>query len=238
MTLGLVGTKVGMTQIFTEEGVRVPVTVVRIDNNTVVQKRTQDTDGYTALQIGYGEKAEKNTTKALQGHFKKAGTGIKRHLKEFRVDDDVAGTYEVGGDIPLSIFEDVDSVDIAGISKGKGFAGVMKRHNMAGFRATHGTHEYFRHGGSIGCRATPGKVFKGKKMAGQMGNVRVRSTNIAIVGLAEEERLMFLRGPVPGAKGAIVELTPSNRKAKRGRGLSEAAQTRSKNPMKASKAGR
>lgn len=236
MALGLLATKMGMTQIFTEEGVRVPVTIVKVDENVVVQKRSLAIDGYTALQIGYGDKREKNSTKAEIGHCKKAGLGIKRRLNEWRVEEDVLGQYEVGASIPLSIFESVDAVDIAGIGKGKGFAGVMKRHNFKGFRATHGTHEYFRHGGSIGCRATPGKVFKGKKMPGQMGNVRTISTNIAVVGLAEDERLMFLRGPVPGAKGDVVELTASARKAKRGRGLSQAAQTRSKNPMKASKA--
>ena len=237
MALGFLATKIGMTQIFTESGVRVPVTVLKVESNVIVQKRTAEKDGYTALQIGYGDKREKNVNQPEAGHFKKAGVSAKRELREFRVDGEVVNQYEVGDELPLSLLQDVRSLDIAGTSKGKGFAGVMKRHNMAGFRATHGTHEYFRHGGSIGCRAKPGKVFKGKKMPGQMGNTRVRTINLAVEGLALEEGLVFIRGAVPGSKGGIVELTPSQRTANRGRGVIGSVEVKSKNPMKASKAG-
>ena len=164
MTLGVLATKEGMTQMFLEDGVRVPVTVMRVQPNVVIQKKTTEKDGYNALQLGYGERREKLLSKPEEGHFKKAGTGAKRFLREMRVTEEELSNYEVGQELNADILKDVESLDIAGISKGKGFAGVMKRHNFKGFRATHGTHEYFRHGGSIGCRAEPGKVFKGKKM--------------------------------------------------------------------------
>lgn len=238
MALGILATKVGMTQIFTEEGVRIAVTVLRSKDNVIVQKRTNDVDGYTALQIGYGDKREKLVDKPMTGHYKKAGVAPNAMLREFRVDDETAGKYEVGTNLPFEMLEDVKSVDIAGVSKGKGFAGVMKRHNMKGFRATHGTHEYFRHGGSIGCRAVPGRVFKGKRMGGQMGNERVRMVNMSIEGLSPDEKLIFIRGSVPGGKGSVVELYPSSHTAKVGKGLTEKAQDKSRNPMKVSKSGR
>jgi len=226
-----------MTQIFTDEGVRVPVTVLFWGDNHLVQKRTQEKDGYTALQIGYTDKREKSTDKATAGHFAKAGVAPQRHLHEFRCTAEQLEGYDVGAPLPLEIMNEVQSVDVTATSKGKGFAGVMKRHNFAGFRATHGTHEYFRHGGSIGCRAKPGKVHKGKKMPGQMGNERVTTQNISIVEIDPDQRTILVRGAVPGGKGAVVQLVPSLRKARKGKGVSEAAQERSKNPMKASKAG-
>lgn len=235
--LGLMATKVGMTQIFTEEGVRIPVTVLKLENNIVVQKKTVATDGYSALQVGSGTIREKLVNMPLAGHFKKAGITATRRLNEWRVDESVVGGFEPGATLGMDLLNDVKSVDVTGISKGKGTAGVMKRHNMKGFRATHGTHEYFRHGGSIGCRATPGKVHKGKRMSGRMGNETVSIINLGLVKIDAEKGLVFVRGAVPGPPGAVVQIRASSHKAKRGPALRSEAQTASKNPMKASKAG-
>jgi large subunit ribosomal protein L3 len=235
--LGVLATKVGMTQIFMEDGLRVPVTILHVTPNTVVQKRTVDNDGYTALQIGTGDKREKLLNKAQLGHFKKHSVQPQRHLVEFRVDGDKLGQWDTGKTYGVELLDGVKSVDVASTSKGKGTAGVMKRHHMKGFRATHGTHEYFRHGGSIGCRATPGKVHKGKRMSGRMGNERVTTLNIMIVKIDAEQGLVYLRGAVPGAKGALVEVQASTHTAQKGRALRSEAQILSKNPMKASKAG-
>lgn len=237
MTLGILATKVGMTQIFTPEGVRVPVTVLQIEPNTIVQKRTMENDGYTALQVGYGKVSPKRVNKPTAGHYKKAEQEARRLLREFRVDEEQLGKYEVGQSLPLEIFDGVASVDVSGISKGKGFAGVMKRHNMSGFRATHGTHEYFRHGGSIGMRSRPGKVFKGKRMAGHMGNERVTVQNVNLLQIITDQNLLLVRGAVPGTKGTVLEVRPSAHRARKIPGLSAEAQEASKNPMKASKAG-
>ena len=237
MAIGLLATKVGMTQIFTEDGVRMPVTVLSVQDNKVVQKRTLERDGYTAIQVGYGDKSQKRVTKSMAGHYQKAGVTPKRTLREFRCTPEEIEKYEVGGDLSLDILDGVGSLNVTGTSKGKGFAGVMKRHNFKGFRATHGTHEYFRHGGSIGCRAKPGRVFKGKKMPGQMGNETVTVSNISIEQILPEENLVLVRGAVPGGKGQILELQPSSHSAHVGRGMTQEQQAKSKNPMKASKAG-
>ena len=237
MAIGLLATKVGMTQIFTDDGVRIPVTVLQVKENSVVQKRTTDRDGYTAIQVGYGEKSQKRFSKALSGHYGKAGVTPKQTLREFRCTAEESEKYELGASLDLDILDNVGSLDITGVSKGKGFAGVMKRHNFKGFRATHGTHEYFRHGGSIGCRAKPGRVFKGKKMPGQMGNENVTVLNIAVEQILPEDNLVLVRGAVPGGKGQTVQLVPSSHTAKVGRGMTQEQQTKSKNPMKASKAG-
>jgi large subunit ribosomal protein L3 len=236
MTLGLLATKVGMTQIFTEAGVRLPVTVLQVNDNIVVGKRTSEKNGYTALQIGYGERREKLINKPEAGFFKKQGVSPVRTIREFRVEGETFEKYNVGDKVGLEVMADVANVDVSGTSKGKGFAGVMKRHNFKGFRATHGTHEYFRHGGSIGCRAVPGRVFKGKKMPGQMGNKRVTVINQNVVGTDEERGLIFVRGQIPGGKGCTVEVQASLHRARKIPGLEAAAQTASKNPMKASKA--
>jgi large subunit ribosomal protein L3 len=235
--LGLFAKKVGMTQLFMDDGLRVPVTVLLLEDNKVVQKKTAERDGYTAIQVGAAPVREKLANKAIGGHFKKANLPPMRVLQEHRVKDDVLAKLNVGDKLGFEIIKDVKSVDIAGTSKGRGTAGVMKRHNMAGFRASHGTHEYFRHGGSIGCRATPGKVHKGKRMAGRMGNERVAVLNVAVVKLDEEKGLIFLRGQVPGAKGSMVEVYPSLHTVQKGRRMQAEAQVASKNPMKASKAG-
>jgi large subunit ribosomal protein L3 len=236
--LGLMATKVGMTQVFLDDGVRVPVTVLKIEPNQVISKKIMEKDGYTALQMGTGSIREKLLTKADKGHFAKAGVEAKRTLREFRVTQAKMDSYEIGASVGLELLEGVTSVDVTGVSKGKGYAGVMKRHNFSGFPRTHGTHEFFRHGGSIGMRAKPGKVLKGKRMAGHMGDETVRVNNLRVIRIMAEEGLLLLRGAVPGAKGKLVQILASTRKAKAlpgvgGRMLEEG----SKNPMKASKAG-
>ncbi|MBL91293.1 MAG: 50S ribosomal protein L3 [Myxococcales bacterium] len=237
MSLAVLATKEGMTQMFLEDGVRVPVTVMRVEPNVVVQKKTVEKDGYNALQLGYGDIREKLVTKPEAGHMKKAGVDMKRYLREVRVTEEELAQYEVGQSITAEILAESESLDIAGVSKGRGFAGVMKRHNMKGFRATHGTHEYFRHGGSIGCRAKPGKVFKGKKMPGHMGNARVTVKNLRVIEVDGEEGVVIVRGSIPGPKGGLVELHQSSRKVRPLHGIGGAVITeRSKNPMKASKA--
>lgn len=238
MTMGIMATKVGMTQVFIEDGVRIPVTVLRIEPNVVVAKKTQDRDGYTAVQLGFGQIREKLVNKPTKGHFAKANVEPARFLKEFRVSEKELEGFEIGAKIGLEFLEGVTSLDISGVSKGKGFAGVMKRHNFSGFPASHGTHEYFRHGGSIGMRAQPGKVLKGKRMAGHMGDEVVMVKNLRIIRLMPEEGLVLVRGAVPGSKNKVVELKASTRTPKLlpgvgGMMLEEA----SKNPMKASKAG-
>lgn len=237
MTLGLLAKKVGMTQVFTDDGLRVPVTVLVLEKNRVIQKRTAERDGYFAVQVGTGAVKEKHLNKAQIGHFKARNAEPTKHLVEFRLSEAEAGKLNEGDDVSLDLIKAFKSVDVAGVSKGKGTAGVMKRHHMSGFRATHGTHEYFRHGGSIGCRATPGKVHKGKRMSGRMGNERVTVLNLALVKVDEEKGLIFVRGAVPGAPGALLEVRPSKHSAQKGRALRSEAQTASKNPMKASKAG-
>lgn len=205
-TKGLLATKMGMTRLFSEDGTVIPVTVLDAASNVVLAVKSADSaDGYNAVQIGFGEKSEKNITKAQSGNFKKAGVTPCRQVTEFRLED-TAG-FEVGANIAVSdIFANGDKVDVSGISKGRGFAGVMKKYNFAGFIRTHGTHEFFRHGGSIGTRLTPGHVLKGKKMPGQMGNQRVTVQNIEVAKIDAERNLIFIKGGVPGPKGTILEI--------------------------------
>jgi large subunit ribosomal protein L3 len=234
---GLLATKVGMTQLFMEDGVCVPVTVLHVKDNVVVRKKTADTDGYEALQVAYGDVREKNLTKPKLGLFKKKNIEPKRHLREFRMAKDMLDSYEEGSSASIAWLSEVQSLDITGVSKGKGFAGVMKRHNFGGFNATHGTHESFRGGGSIGMCEDPGKVMKGRKMAGQMGNERVCVKNVRIVRFNEADRILCVRGGIPGGKNAVVELCTSSRKAKVIQGISGPKEEKAlKNPMKASKA--
>jgi len=206
--LGLIGKKLGMTQRFAAGGTFVPVTVIEAGPCTVVQVRTRDRDGYDALQIGFGRRRERNLTKAVRGHMAKAGRSDFAMLVEFRLA--AAGEYQVGQDVKLdSLFQVGDSVDVTGTSKGKGFQGVMKRHNFSGHKATHGTHESFRGPGSIGCRSYPGRVFKGKRMDGQMGQARRTTQNLAVVEVRAEENLIMVRGAVPGATGDQVMVRPA-----------------------------
>lgn len=205
---GLIGRKIGMTQFYSAEGNVVPVTVVETGPCIVVQKKEPSKDGYTALQVGFGSKKAQRVNKAEQGHMAKAGKGAFEVLREFRLDD-VSG-YEVGQEIKaVDLFKIGDLIDVAGISKGHGFTGVIKRWSFAGFPGSHGTHEYFRHGGSIGNRSYPGRVRKGKKMAGHWGNEQIATQNLMVVDIRAEENLMFVRGAVPGAKQGVVILRPA-----------------------------
>jgi large subunit ribosomal protein L3 len=237
MSLGVLATKIGMTQLFMEDGLRVAVTVLQITPNHVVQKKSVQTDGYTAVQVGAGTKAEKGFSKAVLGHYKKLGVAPHRALREFRVDEKTAAGINTGDALGVALLKDAKSVDVSGVTKGRGTAGVIKRHKMAGFPATHGTHEYRRHGGSIGMRATPGKVHPGKRMAGRMGNEVQTVLNLSVIRIDEEKGLICVRGAVPGPKGALIEVRASTHEAIRGRQMKGEAQMASKNPMKASKAG-
>ena len=204
MAIELMCRKLGMTQIFLDSGEAVPVTVLEATPNTVVQKKTVENDKYTALQLGVGENKESRFSKAEAGHFKKGDVSPKRELRESRVSAEEAEGFEVGQQIDCSIFEEGQKVDVVGNSKGRGFAGVVKRHGFAIKKRTHGTHEFFRHGGSIGAGATPGHVIKGLKMAGQYGNERVTMKNLRIAKIDAEKNLIYLRGGVPGHNDGIV----------------------------------
>jgi len=200
---GLIGKKIGMTQYYNAEGNVVPVTVVQTGPCVVVQKKESARDGYSALQVGFGSKKSQRVNKPMQGHMAKAGKGAFEVLKEFRLDD--VSKYEVGQEIKVSeLFKIGDRIDVAGISKGHGFTGVIKRWSFAGFPGSHGTHEYFRHGGSIGNRSYPGRVRKGKKMAGHWGDERVSIQNLEVVDIRAEQNLMLIKGAVPGAKQGVV----------------------------------
>lgn len=202
---GLIGKKIGMTQIF-EDGKRIPVTVVGLGPNVVVQKKSVDgKDGYHAVQIGYGDKEHRKVNKALEGHFKRADVKPKWVLRELRGSADMIGPMEVGQEIKADVFSEGEWIDVTATSKGKGFAGVMKKHNMKGAKQkTHGTHEQFRHVGSIGCRTTPGEVYKGKRLPGQMGNKKVTVQNLRIVKIDTEKNLVLIRGSVPGSRNSTV----------------------------------
>ena len=200
---GLIGKKIGMSQLFDDTGNVIPVTVVETGPCVVVQKKDVARDGYSALQLGFGKQKNQRVNRPLRGHMAKAEKGSFRVLREFRVDD-VSG-YEVGQELTVTdLVQPGDLVDVTGTSKGRGFAGVMKRWDFGGFSRTHGTHEYFRHGGSIGNRSYPGKVFKGKRMAGHWGNERVSIQNLRVVEVRPEQNLLLVKGAVPGANGGMV----------------------------------
>ena len=200
---GLIGKKIGMTQVFGADGSVLPVTVIQTGPCVVVQKRETGRDGYNALQLGFGSRKSQRVNKPEQGHMVKAGKGAFQLLREFRSED--VGQYEVGQEIKVAdLFKVGDRVDVSGTSKGRGFTGVIKRWGFAGFPGSHGTHEYFRHGGSIGNRSFPGRVFKGKKMAGQWGNERISVQNLEVIGVRAEDNLLLVKGAVPGAKRGFV----------------------------------
>ncbi len=211
MAIELMCRKVGMTQIYAESGECIPVTVLEAGPNTVVQKKTPERDGYSALQLGFGERRPSRTTKALQGHFERAGVSPRQHLHESRIPAEEAEPYEVGQEIEVGIFAEGQRVDVIGTSKGRGTAGVVKRHGFAVKRRTHGTHEFFRHGGAIGAGAYPGRVIKGLKMAGRMGNARVTALNVEVVRVDPNKSLLFIRGGVPGHPNGVVRVRPSVR---------------------------
>jgi len=201
-TRGVLGIKLGMTQVWDENNKVIPVTVVQVSPNVITQIRTQDNDGYDAIQIASGHIDPRKVTKPLKGHFEKAGVTPRRHITEIRTSD--AGSYEVGQEINADVFEAGTIVDVVGTSKGKGTAGVMKRHNFSGVGASHGAHRNHRKPGSIGASATPSRVFKGMKMAGRMGNERVTVMNLTVHAVDAERNLLLIKGAVPGSKGRLV----------------------------------
>ncbi|WCZ31796.1 50S ribosomal protein L3 [Corynebacterium massiliense] len=199
---GILGKKLGMTQVFDDENRVVPVTVVEAGPCVVTQIRTAETDGYNAIQIAFGDIDPRKTKKPQAGHFKKAGVTPRRHVAEIRMDD-VSG-YEVGQDVTVDIFDGVDFVDVTGTSKGHGYAGAMKRHGFAGQGAAHGNQAAHRRVGGIGGAATPGRVFKGKRMAGRMGNDRVTTQNLKLQKIDAESNLLLIKGAIPGVRGGLV----------------------------------
>ncbi|MCU6479274.1 large subunit ribosomal protein L3 [Arthrobacter silviterrae] len=201
-TKGILGTKLGMTQVWDENNKLVPVTVVQADSNVITQLRNAEVDGYTAVQIGYGQIDPRKVTKPLAGHFEKAGVTPRRHVVELRTAD--ADSYTLGQELSVEIFEAGQKVDVVGTSKGKGFAGVMKRHGFKGAPASHGAHKNHRKPGSIGGASTPGRVFKGMRMAGRMGAERVTTMNLTVHGVNAEKSLLLIKGAVPGARGSVV----------------------------------
>ncbi len=207
MSKGLLGIKVGMTSIFDEaSGGQYPVTVVSVEPNVVTQIRTEEKDGYSAVQLAIGEKKEKRTSKAMRGHFEAAGVGFKRHLREFPIGDDAE--LSAGDEVNLTdVFEEGETIDVTGTSKGKGFQGVVKRHGFAGVNdATHGQHNRQRAPGSIGAGSDPSRVFKGMRMAGRTGNDRVTVQNLQVLRIMEDQNAVLISGAIPGPKNGLVEL--------------------------------
>ena len=199
---GLLGKKIGMTSVFSAEGKNIPCTVIEAGPCVVTQIKTLENDGYEAVQLGFQDKKEKHTTKPELGHFKKVGVDPKRHLAEFK---DYETSYNVGDVLTVDYLEDAGYVDVIGTSKGKGFQGVVKRHGFSGVgESTHGQHNRLRSPGSIGAASYPAKVFKGTRMGGQMGNVRVTVQNLEVIKVIPEHNLLLVKGSVPGAKGSIV----------------------------------
>ncbi|AHD20721.1 50S ribosomal protein L3 [Rhodococcus pyridinivorans] len=199
---GILGTKLGMTQVFDENNRVVPVTVVKAGPNVVTQIRTEERDGYNAVQLAYGAIAPRKVNKPVRGQFEKAGVTPRRHLVELRIED--ASEYEVGQELTAEVFEDGAYVDVTGTSKGKGFAGTMKRHGFAGQGASHGTQAVHRRPGSIGGCATPGRVFKGTRMSGRMGSDRITTQNLSVHKVDAENGLLLIKGAIPGRKGGLV----------------------------------
>ena len=199
---GLLGKKIGMTSVFSADGKNVPCTVIEVGPCVVTQVKTVENDGYAALQLGFEDKKDKHTTRPEAGHFKKAGVTPKRHLAEFK---GFEGEYKLGDTIGVDFFNENDFVDIAGTSKGKGYQGVVKRHGFGGVgQATHGQHNRLRKPGSIGACSYPAKVFKGMRMAGQLGNERVTVQNLQVLKVIADHNLLLIKGSIPGSKGSIV----------------------------------
>jgi large subunit ribosomal protein L3 len=207
MSLGLLGKKLGMSQVFEETGRRTAVTLIEVGPCTVVQKKSVATDSYNALQIGFEDRTAKNLNKPSKGRFDKVGVSPKRYLREFRVEADVLEKYEVGQSISVSdLFSEGDVLDVRGTSKGHGFTGVFKRYHYHGAPASHGHHEVYRHQGSLGTSAWPSRVVKGKRMPGQDGNFNVTTQNLKVVLVDAEKNLLALKGSVPGPKHRLVRL--------------------------------
>ena len=201
---GLIGKKIGMTSVFSAEGKNVPCTVIEVGPCVITQVKTVENDGYDAIQLGFEDKKDKHTPNGEKGHFKKAGVTPKRHLAEFK---GFGNDYKLGSEITVDLFSDAVYVDVIGTSKGKGFQGVVKRHGFGGVgQSTHGQHNRLRSPGSIGAASYPAKVFKGTRMAGQMGNERVTVQNLQVIKVIPEHNLLLLKGSVPGCKGSIVTI--------------------------------
>ena len=207
MKKAIIGKKLGMTQIFTENGAVVPVTVIEAGPCVVIQKKTTETDGYNAIQVGYEDVSEKHVNKPAKGHFAKAGVSAKKHLKEFRLED--ADKYEVGAVIAVDTFAAGEKVDVTGITKGHGYSGAVKRWGHHMLQATHGVGPIHRQVGSMGANSTPSRVFKNKKMAGQYGNEKLTVLNLEVIKIDAEKNLIAIKGAIPGARGGIVVIRDS-----------------------------
>lgn len=210
MSIGLIGKKIGMTRIFTETGESIAVTVIDVSDNVILQKKTREKDGYSAVQVGYGDQKESRMNQPQGGHFKANGSSPKRIVREFRVDSDEQ--LPEGAHPGLDLFEEGQWIDVVGTSKGKGFQGTMVRHNFHGQRQTHGSMMH-RRTGAIGCRSTPGRVWPGQKMPGQLGNDRRTVQNLKVVKKRPEDNVILVSGAVPGAKGGYVIIRPSKKKS-------------------------
>jgi large subunit ribosomal protein L3 len=236
LRIGLLGKKIGMTQVFADDGEAVAVTVIQAGPCHVVGTRTVERDGYSALVLGFDEKPVRNATKAELGNAKVIGGKPQRFIRELRLDADEVAKFQPGQVLgPKDVFADGQPIDVEGWSKGKGYQGVIKKHHMKGMTRAHGTHEYYRHGGSIGCRLTPQRVHKGKRMAGQMGNEKKTVQNLQLFRILAEDNVLLIRGSVPGANNEYVVVTKAATRTaykKKGAGKEE---VRSKNPLKASK---
>ena len=209
MSLGLIGRKVGMTRVFTDDGASIPVTVLEVIPNRVTQIKTVASDGYTSLQVAYGTRRASRVTKALTGHYAKAGVAAGSGIKEFNVTADVLAGYQVGGNVTVEIFTPGQLVDVTGSSIGKGFAGAIKRHHFKSNRASHGNSKSHNVPGSIGMAQDPGRVFPGKRMPGHLGDVTVTTQNLEIVRVDAERNLLLIKGAIPGSKGGDVVVRPA-----------------------------
>jgi len=236
LKIGLLGKKIGMTQVFADDGEAVPVTVIQTGPCHVIGTRTQERDGYTAVVLGFDDKPVRLAGKAELGAMKASGLPPQRFIREIRLPAEEVAKYTVGQVLgPKDVFVDSAPIDVEGTSKGKGYQGVIKKHHMKGMTRAHGTHEYFRHGGSIGCRLTPQRVHKGKRMAGQMGNEKVSIQNLQLFRILPEDNVILVRGAVPGATNDYVVVTnAATRTAYKRKGVGK-EEVRSKNPLKASK---
>jgi large subunit ribosomal protein L3 len=216
MTIGVIGRKAGMTRVFTENGDSVPVTVIEVPTNRVCQVKSPEKDGYRAVQVAYGSRKSSRVNKPMAGHFGKAGVEAGERLREFRLDEGEGEDLSAGGEIGVSIFEAGQKVDVRGVTKGRGFAGGIRRHNFRGQDNTHGNSISHRAPGSIGQCQTPGRVFKGKRMAGQMGNVNRAQQNLEVIRVDAERNLLLVKGGVPGPAGGPLMVVPSVKQKNKG----------------------
>jgi len=216
MTIGVIGRKAGMTRIFSEDGQTIPVTVIEVEPNRVAQCKTTERDGYRALQVTAGARKPSRVTKPMAGHFAKAGVEAGQQVREFRLDDDEGADIEVGAELAVSLFEGVSSVDVRGMTKGRGFAGVVRRHHFRTQDTTHGNSLSHRAPGSIGQAQSPGRVWKGKKMAGQLGNAQRCQQNLEVIRVDAARNLLLVRGGVPGPAGGRLLVTPSVKRKSKG----------------------